>query len=116
MNLKLIGCDKLSRELYAAASVSPHNVEVILMPCKSEIEEIQQKLDEVSQADYILLAFGACSIEGICSKNIPVIAARVHNCAHLLLGSKDRFLRVYEENDDQPSFINLPQCKMCGSE
>ena len=115
MNLKLVGCDKLARELYFAASISPHKVEIMLMPCGSKGEEIQKRLGEISQADYVLLAFGACSIEGICPENIPLIAARAHNCAQLLLGSKEKLHRAYQENDDQPNWINLKQCEICSS-
>jgi hypothetical protein len=49
--------------------------------------------------DYIILAYGLCdnSIAGIKSGGIPLAVPRAHDCITLLLGSKERYARLFSE-------------------
>ena len=113
MNIKVLGCQPLRRELYALAALSPHEVALDLISPDSPLELIQQKINAETQADYIVLAIGGCTAQGICSAGRPLVIARVHNCAHLLLGSTERFHRVFSENEDAPCWQMTLQCQKC---
>ncbi len=113
MNIKVLGCQPLRRELYALAALSPHEVALDLISPDSPLELIQQKINAETQADYIVLAMGICMAQNICSANRPLVIARVHNCAHLLLGSTERFHRAFSENEDAPCWQMAPQCPKC---
>lgn len=113
MNLKVLGCQPMRRELYALAALSPHEVELDLISPDSSLEFIQQKINAETQADYIVLALGECSAMGICSVNSPLVIARVHNCPHLLLGSTERYHKAFSENEDSPRWQLSPQCSKC---
>ena len=113
MNIKVLGCQPLRRELYALAALSPHEVAIDLLSPDSPLELIQQKINAETGADYIVLAMGACTAQNLCSADRPLVIARVHNCAHLLLGSTERFHRVFSENEDAPCWQMTPQCPKC---
>lgn len=113
MNIKVLGCQPLRRELYALAALSPHEVELDLLSPDSPLELIQQKINAETKADYIVLAMGDCTAQNLCSAERPLVIARVHNCAHLLLGSTERFHRVFSENEDAPCWQMSPQCSKC---
>ena len=114
MNIKVLGCQPLRRELYALAALSSHEVALDLLSPDSPLELIQQRINAETQADCIVLAMGACAVQDLCSADRPVVIARVHNCAHLLLGSTERFHRVFSENEDAPCWQMTPQCQKCG--
>ncbi len=113
MNIKVLGCQPLRRELYALAALSPHEVALDLISPDSPLNLIQQKIDAEAQADYIVLAMGECAAQGLCSADRPLVIARVHNCAHLLLGSTERFHKAFSENEDAPFWQMNPQCPKC---
>ena len=115
MNIKVLGCQPLRRELYALAALSPHEVVLDLISPNSPPELLQQKINAEIQADYIVLAMGECSARGLCSADRPLVIARVHNCAHLLLGSTERFHKAFSENEDAPCWQMIPQCQKCMS-
>lgn len=113
MNIKVLGCQPLRRELYAYAASSQHEVMLDLLSPDSSLETIQKKINAETQADYIVLAMGECAAVGLCSSDRPMIIARVHNCAHLLLGSTERFHKAFSENEDAPAWQMTPQCPKC---
>ncbi len=113
MNIKVLGCQSLRRELYALAALSPHEVVLDLISSESPLELIQQKINAEAHADYIVLAMGECAAQGLCSADRPMVIARVHNCPHLLLGSTARYHKVFSENEDAPCWQMTPQCPKC---
>lgn len=113
MNIKVLGCQPLRRELYALAALSPHEVVLDLVSPNSPPELLQQKINAEVQAEYIVLAMGECTARGLFSTDRPLVIARVHNCAHLLLGSTERFHKVFSENEDAPCWQMMPQCQKC---
>ena len=113
MNIKVLGCQPLRRELYALAAISPHQVVLDFISTDSSLELIQQKINDEQQADFIVLAIGECAAPGLCSSDRPLAIARVHNCAHLRLGSTERFHKAFSENEDAPCWQMMPQCQKC---
>ncbi|WMJ82737.1 DUF1638 domain-containing protein [Oscillospiraceae bacterium LTW-04] len=113
MNIKVLGCQQLRRELYMLAVISSHEVVIDLISSSSSIELIQQKINDEGHADLIVLAMGECAAQGLCSSDRPLAIARVHNCAHLLLGSTERFHKAFSENEDAPCWQMMPQCQKC---
>lgn len=109
MNLKLIGCEALRRELFYLAALSPHEVEMTLLPCDVPPEQIQREVDDADNADYILLAFGERSSIGLQAASCTLVVPRAHDCAHLLMGSTERYARAFSENDDDPNWL-FPCC------
>lgn len=112
MKLKVLGCDSIKRELYALAAVSAHEVTVETVSA-AKTAVIQRIIDDEKYADCIVLAFGECVLSGIYAAKIPLIAPRVHNCAHLLLGSANRFYSAFSENEDSPRWLNANSCAAC---
>lgn len=113
MNLKVLGCQSLRRELYALSALSQHEVELDFLPPDCSAELLQQKIQAETDADYVVLAVGECLAKGICSSTLPLVIARVHNCPNLLLGSTERFRKAFSENEDSPSWQLSPQCPRC---
>lgn len=115
MKLKVLGCTPVRRELYMLAANSPHDITVELFEPNAGKELVQQAINSAESFDYIVLAVGECLANGLCAENIPIAAARVHNCAHLLLGSRERFIRAFCENEDSPHWLNCESCRRAGS-
>ena len=113
MNFKVLGCQPLRRELYMLAALSPHEMDLELLPPDAPAELLQQKINAETNADYVILAMGECLTVGICSASRPLVIPRVHNCPHMLLGSTERFHRAFSENEDSPSWQTTPQCSKC---
>ena len=113
MNIKVLGCQPLRRELYALAALSSHEVVLDLIAPDCSLELIQQKINAETQVDYVVLAMGECTAQGLCSADRPLVIARVHNCSHLLLGSTERFHKAFSENDDAPCWELSPKCQKC---
>ncbi|MFV0497187.1 MAG: hypothetical protein ACK5L0_03320 [Candidatus Fimivivens sp.] len=113
MNIKVLGCRQLRRELYMLAALSSHEVVIDFISSSSSLELIQQKINGEEHADFIVLAMGECAAQGLCAFNRPIAIARVHNCAHLLLSSTGRFQKAFSENEDAPCWQMVPQCQKC---
>ena len=107
MRLKALFCDVLARNAYHWAAISQHVIDIELLssddhhdyPMKGH-EVLQKKIDELDfsryRYDYILLGHGLCGkvLEGIKSRNIPMIAPRVHDCIALFLGSNAAYKKL----------------------
>jgi hypothetical protein len=65
--------------------------------------QLQQAIDTTVGYDYILLLYGICgnSIRGIQAKDIPVLIPRVHDCATILLGGKDKYQEILGHRPSQ---------------
>lgn len=118
MRLKLIACKVLTREISALSAVCPHYIDVTFLrqgfhndpallqkTLQAEIDRIDRGEDiyscSGSMPDYdaILLAYGLCG-GGTCSvtsRKYPIVLPRAADCITLLLGSRERYRRAFEE-------------------
>jgi len=107
MKLKVVACDVLSRELYWCAARASNHVNLTLLPqglhdnsdtCRSRL---QAEIDAVRPDlyDAVLLGYGLCnnSLVGVRAGAIRTIIPRAHDCITLLLGSKERYARLFAE-------------------
>lgn len=115
MKLKLIGCDALWRELCSLAALSPHEIELVLLPHGDGGAALSKALRDPTDADYIALGFGLCATEGLAAGQIPLVIPAAHDCAHLLLGCGDRYRRAFSENEDQPRWLSPAGCRRIAS-
>ncbi|HOL32369.1 MAG TPA: DUF1638 domain-containing protein [Anaerohalosphaeraceae bacterium] len=108
MRLKFVICKVMQREAYWCASRSPNIVDVVLMPQGLHNtpdvlrREVQKELDKTADAtekpyDAIGLGYCLCSngIAGLHS-DIPIVAARGHDCITLLLGSRHTYQNYFD--------------------
>lgn len=60
---------------------------------------IQKKIDESQNYAKILLIYGLCgnAILDIKARNVPVYVVKVHDCLSVLLGSKERFMTLFQD-------------------
>ena len=105
---KLITCEILFREVCFCASKCNNIIDIIFMPkglhdigkCKMS-EKLQAEIDKVDDKKYdaILLCYGLCNngTQGLHSK-LPLIIPKAHDCITLLLGSKNRYDKYFNEN------------------
>ena len=116
MNLKLIACKVLFREISLIAADLSHIIDVTYI--SREFHNTPEKLRELLQAeidavesgndirtmntqthplDAILLGYGLCSnsIVGLKSRKYPLVVPRAHDCVTLLLGSKERYREYF---------------------
>ena len=64
---------------------------------------LQARINEITGYDLIVLIYGICgnSTSYIKAKNIPLVIPRVHDCATILLGNKDRYKEVFGHRPSQ---------------
>ncbi|MHB0999672.1 MAG: DUF1638 domain-containing protein [Armatimonadota bacterium] len=108
MKLYAIACEMLSRECYRASADSPHTVFLDMQKFDLHIEPdklrntVQQAIDDVPSGkyDYIVLAYGLCSrgTAGLVARDTPIVIPRAHDCITLLLGSKERYQKEFNEH------------------
>jgi len=109
VNLKLISCEILYREICACVARSPHRVDVEFLPKGLHDlggtrmrQHIQAAIDrvEASQYDAILLGYGLCGngLAGIQARAVPLVVARAHDCITLFFGDRERYLAYFEQN------------------
>ena len=120
MNLKVIACKVLYREISLISAVMDniidvtylrqglHNTPAVLKDqLQLEIDLIDSGedmhsgvSDEYNRLDAILLGYGLCSngIIGLSSKKYPLIIPRAHDCITLFLGSKDVYKDYFDKN------------------
>ena len=118
LKLKVLACDVLRREISWLASQSPCYVDVSFLSqglhvtpeklraiLSENIEKANQEFpyayfDENVHYDYIILAYGLCSngIINLSSPKIPLVIPRAHDCISLLLGSRERYNKLFHES------------------
>jgi len=109
MNLCLISCDVLFREMCTLAARSPHRVDLRFLPKglhdlpASEMRErLQAVVDTIETGSYdaILLGYGLCNngLHGIQARSLPLVLPRAHDCMTLFFGSKERYLDYFWKN------------------
>jgi hypothetical protein len=107
LRLKLIACEVLARQVYYAAALAPHVVDIELIDKGLHNEpddlrrQLQASIDAVPAGRYdaILLGYGLCSnsIAGLVSQELPLVAPRTHDCIALFLGSAERYSEEFRE-------------------
>lgn len=109
MNLKLIACEILFRELSFLAAQSPHKIDVSFLPKalhdlgrKGMFDSLNPVLESVDETlyDAIVLGYALCSggVVGLTAKSIPIVLPRAHDCITLFLGDKTRYQEYFESN------------------
>lgn len=105
LNLKIIACNVMWRELCYYASMSANKFEFKYLPWglhrdPGEIRlEVQKAVDESADAfDAILLGYGLCSrgVEGITAGKTRLVIPRGHDCITCFLGSKTKYKEYFE--------------------
>jgi hypothetical protein len=118
LRLKIIACDVLNREISYLASQSGCITDVTFLhqglhetPDKLRAA-LQQEIERANRGfpynhantaphfDYILLGYGLCSggVTGVSSSGIPLVVPRAHDCATLLLGSKEKYAACFQNH------------------
>lgn len=105
LNLCVISCHVLWREICYYASVSPntfdfrfleqglHNTPELLR------ETLQKAVDEAGDGfDALLIGYGLCSngLAGITARSTKLVAMRAHDCITFLLGSRERYQEYFD--------------------
>lgn len=62
-------------------------------------KQIQSEIDKCINYEKIILLYGLCgnAILNIKARDIPVLVVRVHDCLSILLGSKERFTKLFKD-------------------
>ncbi|MBL7140754.1 MAG: DUF1638 domain-containing protein [Planctomycetes bacterium] len=107
MRLKVIACEVLRREVYHVAARARHAVDVTLLPqglhdnsdtCR---RTLQEEVDAAApdRYDAVLLGYGLCNnaMAGVRADRLPLVIPRAHDCITLLVGSKERYQRLFAE-------------------
>ena len=108
MNLKLISCEVVARQVYYAAAFSPHvvDIELVAKGLHDEPEvlraEIQGRVDAVEEGVYdaLLLGYGLCSnsIAGVTCAHTQIVVPRAHDCITVYLGAKEIYAAQFREH------------------
>lgn len=104
MKIKLISCEALAREFYAAAATSPHVIDIQLLAfglhnTPDDLRAaIQAAIDATDGYDAIILGYGLCSrgTAGVCARSISVVIPRMHDCITAFLGSRSRYRAEFD--------------------
>jgi hypothetical protein len=109
VRLKLIACEILYREICAAVSRSPNQVDVEFLPkglhdmaTAGMRERLQAVLDTVDESKYeaVALGYALCGtgLVGLTARRLQVVLPRAHDCITLFLGSKERYLDYFNNH------------------
>jgi Protein of unknown function (DUF1638) len=109
MRLKLISCEVLFREMCSVVARSPHELDIEFLPKGLHDlagtlmrERLQHLVDHVDPARYsaVLLGYALCGngTAGLTARSLPIVLPRAHDCIALLMGSRERYQKYFEEN------------------
>lgn len=109
MKLKLVSCEILYREVCAAISRSPHQVDVEFLSKglhdlggAAMQERLQDAVIRSDKAGYeaILFGYALCGngLLGLTASTVPLVIPRAHDCITLLLGNRQRYLEYFEKH------------------
>jgi len=108
-SFNVIACEALARAVYFYAAQSPHRINLTLQKIglhdrpTSLREHLQKLVDQTPADEYdaILLTYGLCgrAIDGLVSRDLPLIIPRAHDCITLYLGSREAY---NEQQNNQP--------------
>ena len=105
LNLKIVSCNVLWRELCYYASLSPNRFEFKYLPFglhndpKQLRVEVQRAIDDTPDTvDAILLGYGLCSkgTEGLCARKTRLVITRGHDCITCFMGSRTRYKEYFD--------------------
>jgi len=119
MRLKVLACKLLYREISLLTATSEHIIDTTYLRqgfhdtpsllrslLQKEIDMLDQGEDvysylpdcEAHDFDAILLGYGLCSnaVAGLTSQKYKIVVPRAHDCATLLLGSKDMYKSIFD--------------------
>ena len=116
MNLKLIACKVMQREISFVCAKSDNFIDITFIRqgfhnepeklreiLQNEIDAIDESRDNHScndkPFDAILIGYGLCSngIVGLSSKKHKLIIPKAHDCITLLLGSKEKYKSYFDK-------------------
>jgi hypothetical protein len=107
MFLKVIACEVAFREIChcASRSVNLFDLEFLSQGYHDNPEiglgRIQELIDatEKDRFDAVLLGYGLCNnmLSGVRADDLPVVIPRAHDCITFLLGSKERYREIFDE-------------------
>jgi hypothetical protein len=108
MRLKVIACEVIARELYWCAAQARHAADITLLEqglhdnsdtCRGRLQTLIDAAGP-DRYDALLLGYGLCNnaIAGVRAGPLPMIVPRAHDCITLLLGSKERYARLFAEH------------------
>lgn len=110
LRLKLIACNVFQREACLCLADTPHLVDVEFLELGEHVrsnslrEKLQARIAAADAAptpyDAILLLYGLCgnATAGLRAGKTPLILPRAHDCATILLGSKEAFKTHFGDN------------------
>ncbi len=108
MRIRCLACEALGRAVYHAAARSPHTVDVELMRLglhndPAELRAILQgaiDATDAQQYDTTVLVYGLCgkATHRLRAGAVPLVIPRAHDCITLLLGSRERYERLFADN------------------
>ena len=115
MNLKIIACKILQREISSLAWNCPNMLDVTMLRqryhsvpvrlhtlLQEEIDRIEGEEDPYTNGeitfDAILLGYGLCSnaLIGLHSSKYPLVIPRAHDCTTLFIGSKEAYQEYFD--------------------
>jgi len=109
LNLKLLACEILFRELCAAVARSINRIDIEFLPKGLHDigqdrmrQRLQNTLAAVDQDTYdaVLFGYGLCSngIVGLEANTVPLVIPRAHDCITFFLGSRHRYQDYFFAN------------------
>jgi hypothetical protein len=109
MNLKLISCDVLYREMCSLVAQSPHRVDTTFLPkglhdlpSEQMRARLQDIVDAVPEQEYdaIIMGYGLCNngLHGVEARHTPLVLPRAHDCITLFFGSRQKYMAYFEEH------------------
>lgn len=108
MLLKAVICEVLTREIESLISGSPHKVDLEILTMGlhdlgvSMRPHVQQRIDAADDLGYdaIVLGYALCGrgCDGLRAGKTRLVLPRAHDCIGLLMGSRDRFLKYFENH------------------
>ena len=114
LRLKLIACNVFQREACLCLADTPHLVDVEFLElgehARSGVlrEKLQARIAAADAAptpyDAVLLLYGLCgnATAGLRAGRTPLVLPRAHDCATLLLGSREAFKTHFSGNPSRP--------------
>lgn len=114
MRLRLIACNVFLREACLAVAEAPHTVDLEFLDIALHVvsarlrEALQERIDAAERSprayDAVLLLYGVCgnATVGLEARGTRLVLPRAHDCATLLLGSREAFRRHFAEAPSTP--------------
>ena len=104
MKIKVIGCASSMNEVKWLNPDMSFNCEFLdysyhANPAKLHVK-LQELINESQGYDQIIITYGRCSnaVIGLESPQVPLILPKTHDCIGLLLGSNERFTKIFRQN------------------